>query len=144
MDCRLPCMVYPQFGRLALHYVQAGSLTRTLTYRSHWENDKKKKKIHSPHSQCFTGKWSLCKYTPETPLFRSLHWLPCVLLIQPDRPHRSVCGYTAVASINESPSIQFKLSFKLIWEKIYAVYRLKAFPSSQRTNKCGGKGVRNR
>lgn len=46
MDCRLPCVVYPQIGRLALHYVQAGSLTRTLTYRSHWENDKKKSAAH--------------------------------------------------------------------------------------------------
>lgn len=31
----------------------------------------------------------------------------------------------------------------MIWEKIYAVYRFKAFPSSQRTNKRRGEGVRN-
>lgn len=118
----------------------AGSLTRTLNYRSRWES---KKKNFIPHSQCFTGKWSLCKYTPETPIFRSLHWLPCVLRIQPGSPDHSVCGYTAVASIKESPPSNLNWASSWFGRKFMQFTDLKHFLHPRGQTRVGGKGVRN-
>lgn len=46
---------------------------------------------------------------------------------------------SAAVGCVSGPAIQFKLSFKWILEKMYTVYRLKAFASSQRTGRQGGR-----
>lgn len=98
-----------------------------------------KKKILSPCCQCFIGKLSSYKYIPQTPVFRSSCWLCCVLSRQPDRPGHFICGYTAVAAINESPPSNLNRASSWFGRKCMQFAGLKHFLHPRGRTSGGGK-----
>lgn len=107
------------------HYLLRGEGKTSLCPRS------RSLQGHSIHAKIHTRNASLQTSEPAGPHNRTA--APTARTLRQKRGGAQL----PLASGGGGLSIQFKLSFKLILEEIYTAYRLKAFPSSQRT---GGQG----
>lgn len=125
---------FPQ-GSWRFATCRLSSQIQSLSCISHWLGNEKQP--HSTSSWFCRGTVFIEIYTRNSSLQTSKRFSPHNHNPSESRDFSISVWVHSCSFHRQIISIQFRLSFKLILEKMYTVYRFKAFSSSQRTSRLG-------